>query len=56
MVEELHKFKDIKIEFPDTFQSREEIKENLKIAVSELNLIKSGKSKAMSARELLNEL
>ena len=55
-VEELNKFKDIKIEFNEDIPIKEEIKENIRNAVIELNLIKHGKLKARPARELLNEL
>jgi hypothetical protein len=53
---ELNKFKDIKIEVNSNENSKEAIKEDIRQAVNELNLIKKGKSKARPAREFLNEL
>jgi hypothetical protein len=56
IMNELKKFKDIKIELNSLDTTKEEIKAGIRQAVSEMNLIKQGKSKARPARELLNEL
>jgi hypothetical protein len=56
ILSELNKFKDIKIEYHSDDKNKEEIKEEIRQAVKELNLIKKGKLKARPARELLNEL
>ena len=55
-INELNKFKGITIEFNNVIETKEEIKEGIRQAVNEMNLIKQGKLKARPARELLNEL
>jgi len=56
IMEELNKFQDIKIEIISAEPTKEEIKEDIRRAVKEVNLIKQGKFRARPARELLNEL
>ena len=56
IINELNKFKDIKIEYISEANSKEEFKEEIHQAVKEVNLIIQGKMKARSAREFLNEL
>lgn len=54
IMEVLRNFKDIKIK-PLTAH-KAQVLEGLKEAVNEVNLIKQGKLKGISAKELLNEL
>lgn len=56
VLDELNKFKDITIEFSSDEMSKEELKNEIRQAVREVNLIKQGKLQARPARELLNEL
>jgi hypothetical protein len=45
-----------KIEVEDEASTKEQVLQDLKQAVKEINLIKAGKLKARDARELINEL
>ncbi|MCX6154172.1 MAG: hypothetical protein NT007_08430 [Candidatus Kapabacteria bacterium] len=52
ILSELNKFKDIRIEI----DSNDALKEEIMLAVNEINQVKKGKLKARPARELLSEL
>ena len=45
-----------KIDVQDTEPTKEQIREGVKQAVKEINLVKSGKLKAKDARSLINRL
>ncbi|MGB0879025.1 MAG: hypothetical protein ACPGTO_00485 [Polaribacter sp.] len=53
VLELLQHFKFVKTK---TFTKKKDIREDIKEAIKELNLIRAGKMKGIPARELLNEL